>query len=36
MIGLKILLSSGRVLGISVHRFMAKSSKNRVKTLRTL
>lgn len=35
MIGLKIILSSGRVPGISVHRFMAKSSKNSIKTLRT-
>lgn len=36
MISLKILRSSGRVPGISVSRFVAKSSKNSVKTPRTL
>lgn len=36
MISLKIPMSSGRVPGFSVTRFMVKSSKNSAKTLRTL
>lgn len=36
MMSLKILLRSGGVVEISLSRFIAKSSKNSLKTLRTL